>query len=102
MVSWLVASAGGCELTLHVQPGAARTELAGEHDGALKLRLHARAVEGAANAALTAFLAEQFGLPRREVKLLRGEKSRRKTVWIGVPPARALADLAAPDASRAA
>lgn len=82
-MTWLTASGSGCELTLHVQPGAARTELAGEHGDALKLRLHARAVEGAANAALTEFVASRLGLPKRDVRLLRGEKSRRKTLWVG-------------------
>lgn len=93
MVTWLTASGGGCELTLHVQPGAARTEWAGEHGDALKLRLHARAVEGAANAALMEFLASRLGLPKRDVKLLRGEKSRRKTLWVDATAERVLATL---------
>jgi hypothetical protein len=85
MVTWLMACAdGGSELTLHVQPGAARTEVAGVHGDALKLRVHARAVEGAANAALTEFVAARLGLSKRDVKLLRGEKSRRKTLWVAV------------------
>ena len=93
MVTWLATAEGGCELTLHVQPGAARTELAGEHGGALKLRLHARPVEGAANAALTEFLAACLELPPRDVKLLRGEKSRRKTLWVGASRETVLAKL---------
>jgi hypothetical protein len=96
MVTWLTASGDGCEVTLHVQPGAARTELAGEHGDALKLRLQARAVEGAANAALTEFLAACLDLPRRDVRLLRGEKSRRKTLWVGAPCERVRQRLAVP------
>ncbi len=71
---------GHCKLNLHVQPGAASTGLAGEHDGALKIRIRARAVEGAANTALLDFLAECLSLPRRELHLLRGDHSRRKTI----------------------
>jgi hypothetical protein len=82
MPAWLApGSGGGSELTLHVQPGASRSELAGLHGDALKLRISARAVEGAANAAVIEFLADWLEVPRRDVKLLRGEKSRRKTLW---------------------
>jgi uncharacterized protein (TIGR00251 family) len=72
-------------LALHVQPGAKRTEVAGTHGDALKLRLAAPPVEGKANAALIAFLAESFGVPQRAVTLLRGETSRQKTVRIDAP-----------------
>ncbi len=80
---WLAAgTANGSEITLHVQPGASKSELAGLHGDALKLRISARAVEGAANAAVIEFLADWLAVPRREVKLLRGEKSRHKTLWV--------------------
>ncbi len=75
----------GSEITLHVQPGAARSELAGLHGDALKLRISARPVEGAANAAVLEFVAIWLDVPRREVKLLRGDKSRRKVVWVPCP-----------------
>jgi uncharacterized protein (TIGR00251 family) len=82
---WLSPGAdGGSELTLHVQPGAARSELAGLHGDALKLRIAARAVEGAANAAVIEFVAGLLSLPKREVRLLRGEKSRHKTLWVAL------------------
>lgn len=87
--SWLAAGTdGGCEITLHVQPGASRGGLAGLHGDALKLRVRARAVEGAANAAVIEFVADWLGLARGEVKLLRGDKSRRKTLWAPIPPER--------------
>lgn len=86
---WLAAGAnGGSEITLHVQPGASKSELAGLHGDALKLRVSARAVEGAANAAVLEFVAEWLDVARRDVKLLRGDKSRRKTVWVPTPPDR--------------
>jgi uncharacterized protein (TIGR00251 family) len=70
-------------LNLHVQPGAKRTEVAGLHGDALKIRLAAPPIEGAANAELMAFIARAFGVPLRQVTLIRGTKSRRKVVEIG-------------------
>ena len=76
-------------LALHVQPGAQRTEVAGEYgDGAqsrLKIRLAAAPVEGKANAELVRFLAEAFGVPRSRVTLVRGASSREKTVRVASP-----------------
>jgi uncharacterized protein (TIGR00251 family) len=71
-----------------VQPGARRTEVAGLHGGALKLRLAAPPLEGKANAALRAFLADAFGVTLRQVTLLRGEASRDKVVRVDQPALR--------------
>lgn len=79
---WVQASAEGVTLVLHVQPGAKRTEVVGEHGDALKLRLAAPPVEGRANDCLLAFLAETLAVPRREVRLLSGDSARRKRVGI--------------------
>jgi len=75
-------------LALHVQPGAKRTEVAGAHGDAFKVRLAAPPVEGKANAALLRFLAGEFGVPLRNVTLLRGETSRAKQVRIAAPSRR--------------
>ncbi len=75
-------------LALHVQPGAKRTEVAGTHGDALKVRLAAPPVDGKANAELLRFLAEAFGVPLRHVTLVRGETSRQKVVRIARPAAR--------------
>lgn len=69
-------------LTVHVQPRAARTQVAGLHGDALKIRLNAPPVDGRANDALCAFLAEMFGVPRRAVEIVQGETARRKIVRI--------------------
>ena len=69
-------------LDLHVQPGAARSEFAGRHGERIKVRLAAPAHEGKANAALIEFLADYFGVPRRNVTILSGFKSRSKRVAI--------------------
>jgi len=75
-------------LTLHVQPGAARTEVIGVHGDALKVRLAAPPVDGKANAELLRFLADAFGVPCRNVTLVRGDTSRRKFVRIARPSVR--------------
>lgn len=83
---WLRPAGGGVEITIHIQPGASRSELAGEHGDALKVRISARPVEGAANAALAEFMAQCLGVARREVRIVRGEKSRHKVLWAPVAP----------------
>ena len=89
--TWCRADGDALVLSLHVQPGAKRTEVAGIHgDGAdarLKIRLAAPPVDGKANSALLAFLAGAYGVALRDVTLLRGETSRQKTVRV-VRPAR--------------
>jgi len=70
----------GVVLDLSVVPGAKRTEAVGLHDGALRLRLAAPPIEGRANEALAAWLADQLGVPRKSIELLRGASSRRKQV----------------------
>ena len=72
-------------LDLHVQPGAKRSELAGLRGEALKVRVAAPAVDGRANLALAAFLAEQFGVPKGRVVLERGAGGRRKRVRVVAP-----------------
>jgi uncharacterized protein len=69
-------------LELHVQPGAARSEFAGKHGERIKLRLAARAVDGKANEALIDFLAAHYGVPKRNVQIVAGLKSRQKRVRI--------------------
>ncbi len=69
-------------LEVHVQPGAARDEVKGLHGGRLKIRLSARAVEGAANAALIEFLAARLGVAKRDVAILAGAASRVKRVAV--------------------
>lgn len=60
------------------------------HDGRLKIRVAAPPVEGAANKALQRFLAQAFGVPGRDIAIVRGASGRRKQVVIrgaGVLPA---------------
>jgi uncharacterized protein (TIGR00251 family) len=69
-------------LEIHVQPGARRSEFAGQHGERIKIRLAAPAVENQANEALIAFLAAHYGVPKRNVRIAAGLKSREKRVVI--------------------
>lgn len=72
-------------LDLSVSPNAKRTELVGWHDGALRVRLSAPPVDGAANEALRKWLASELGVPQARVTLLRGASGRRKQWAIDTP-----------------
>jgi len=67
---------------LHVQPGASRSAFAGRHGERIKVRLAARAVDGKANQALVDFLAQHYKVPKRNVRIESGLKSRQKRVVI--------------------
>jgi uncharacterized protein (TIGR00251 family) len=83
MADWLQeAGDGSLMLSLHVQPGAKRTGFAGLYGEAAKVRLAAPPVDGKANAALCAFLAEVCGVPKSAVSLVSGETSRAKRVRV--------------------
>lgn len=69
-------------LTLHVQPGAKRTEVVGLHGEALKIKLAAPPVEGKANEALLRYIANRFDVALRHVELKQGEQSRHKVIAI--------------------
>jgi uncharacterized protein (TIGR00251 family) len=69
-------------LTLHVQPGAKRSEIVGLHGNALKIKLAAPPIEGRANEALLEFIAELFAVPLRNTELKKGGQSRHKVVAI--------------------
>jgi len=88
-MSWLVDSPAGAVLNLRIVPRAAKNAIQGELGDALKIRLCAPPVDGAANAALIEFLADAFSLPRARVQLLAGATSRNKRVLLaGLPAAK--------------
>jgi len=72
----------GVRFSVHVQPRAARNEVRGVHNGALRVRVQAPPVDGAANAALVELLAGSLGVPRRSVRVVSGETARLKVVDI--------------------
>ncbi len=84
---WAKPVAQGWLLAIHAQPGAKRSEVVGMHGEALKVRLAAPPVEGRANEALVALLAEALGVPKASVSVVRGGSSRRKSVLVAAPQA---------------
>ncbi len=82
MNAWYRRNGEILTLTLHIQPGAKRSEIAGLHGDALKIRLAAPPIEGRANEALLRFMAESFEVPLRQVELKQGGQSRHKVVAI--------------------
>lgn len=76
---------GDLLLSVQVQPRARGSEFAGLHGDHLKIRLAAPPVDGQANAALIDFLAEAFGVPKRQVVLVAGASGRSKRLRIAAP-----------------
>jgi uncharacterized protein len=91
-MNWMVETNSGVRLRVHVQPRASRSEVVGLHGDALKIRLAAPPVDGAANEELIAFLAKQLKVPKSRIELVAGAASRAKTV--------AIAGISAEDAAR--
>ena len=83
-------------VAVHVQPRASRSEIIGQHGAALKVRLQAPPVDGAANEALVTLLAERLGVARRSVRVIAGATSRSKTVEVDGTTEDAVRALAAP------
>ncbi len=75
-------TATGIRLRLHVQPRASRSELAGRHGNAIKIRLTAPPVDGAANEALLRFLASRLEVPLSTLSLVAGGSGRSKVVAV--------------------
>ena len=93
MSRWYRKTKEGWLISVHAQPGAKKSAVAGLHGDALKVRVAAPPVEGKANEALTAFVARALGLPRRAVSIVKGESSREKLLLItdaSADPARLL------------
>jgi uncharacterized protein len=88
-------SNGKVRFSVRVQPRASRSEVVGIYGDALRIRLAAPPVDGAANAELVDFLAEIFAVARRSVKILAGESSRSKIVEVEGITERAVHDVAA-------
>lgn len=95
----LRAAPSGVTLAVRAQPGAKKTVITGVYgEGAaaqLKIAVQAPPLEGRANQALIAFLAETFDVPKNAVELVTGELSRSKVFLLrGVTPAKVIAKLA--------
>jgi len=81
---------GVVRVAIWVRPGSAHPGVGGEHDGALVVRVRARAVDGKATAAALAALAAAFGVRQHAVTLVSGATSRVKVVDVAGADAAAL------------
>jgi uncharacterized protein (TIGR00251 family) len=94
----VTAASDGVRFAVRVRPGARRDEVGGTREGprgpALVVAVRARAVEGAANAAVVAALAAAFGARRGDVEIVTGARGRDKLVAVRGDPARLSARLA--------
>jgi uncharacterized protein (TIGR00251 family) len=75
-------NAAAVRLAVYIQPGASRTELAGMHDGMIKIRIAAAPIDNAANRTLIDFIARQLGIAKRKVRIVSGSTQRRKVLEI--------------------
>lgn len=75
-------SAASCKLAIKAIPNAPRNAVAGWLGDALKVKVHAPALEGRANEELCEFIADTLGLPKRTVTVAMGDKSRQKVLHI--------------------
>lgn len=73
---------GGLRLRVHVQPRSSRDEVVGLHGGAVKVRVKAPPIEGAANAALIELLGRWLDVPRQAVRIESGRGKHQKLVVI--------------------
>ena len=67
---------------MQVVPRASSTQVAGRHGDAVRIRVAAPPVDGAANKELVRFIAKQLGVPRGSVTIARGQAARRKIVTV--------------------
>jgi uncharacterized protein len=77
-----IEKAGSVTFKVQVVPRASRSEIVGEHAGALRVRIAAPPVEGAANVEIVRLLARALGVPRNAIDIIAGHASKLKTVRI--------------------
>jgi uncharacterized protein (TIGR00251 family) len=82
MNDWLTADSTGVTLTVRVVPRSSRNQIVGAENGALKIKLAAPPVEGAANAALIELMADWLNVRKSAVTIVSGDKARRKVVRV--------------------
>lgn len=86
LAGWLRPHPKGCTLSVRIQPGAKKNAILGLYgegeQTALKIAVQAPPLDGRANEALIASLAERFGLPKSRVEILSGQSSRSKSILL--------------------
>ena len=83
----------GIEFTVRVIPRSSRSEIVGEFDGAVKVRLSSPPVDGAANAELIRLISKKLGISKSSVEIISGETSKTKRLLISGVAEQKLRDL---------
>jgi uncharacterized protein (TIGR00251 family) len=89
----VAARNGGVRFSVRVQPRASRNGVGGIRDGALRVRLTSPPVDGAANSALIAWLAEALDVAKRQVHIVSGALSRTKVIEVDDVDAERVRDM---------
>jgi uncharacterized protein (TIGR00251 family) len=95
MAGWVEQRGADVRIRVRVQPRASRTEVAGEHDEALRIRVAAPPVENEANEALVRFLAKRLRVAASRITVVSGAASRTKLVEVEGVDAETVARLLA-------
>ena len=82
----------GCVISIDASPGASRTMVIGVNEwrAALQVKIAAPPRDGEANEELLRFLSEKLSVPRNDLRMLRGQRSSSKTVYVPLPQERAV------------
>ncbi len=81
--SWICDTAGGCQISLYVQPAAKKSEVVGLHgENHLKVKVKAPPEDGKANKELIRLLATTLAMSKKDIEILRGDKSRNKDILL--------------------
>ena len=78
----IIEKDGTISFAIRVVPRASRSEIIGEHDGSLKVRICSPPVDGAANAELIRLFAKHFGVSKSDIEIVSGETSKNKRIKI--------------------
>ncbi len=81
-MEWMNETSDGLEIKIRAVPRAAKNEIQGLHDGALKVRLTSAPVDGKANQALIRHLSRTLKVPKTQMTIVRGKTGRQKTLRI--------------------
>ena len=92
-MTWYREDSDGVTFSVRVVPRASRSEVVGLHDGALKIRVAAPPVEGAANQELFKFLSRKLKVPRAALTLVSGANSKNKIIRVANPTNTTRAEL---------
>lgn len=82
MIVNITESDGAVTFTVRVVPRASRSEVIGEHDGALKVRIASPPVDGAANDELIRLFSKKFGVSKSDIEIVSGQTSKNKRIKI--------------------